>query len=123
MPRRGSASTMCSSRGAAVASSVRVTAARSESSVGGVHPSATTTAATTRCPSRSSATPNTAQSVTAGCVHSAASTGWGSTVNPPVLIASSARPSTVSTPESTAPRSSVWNQPGSANGSGATGLR
>ena len=124
MPRRGSASTTCSSRGAAVASSVRATCARSASSVGAAQPSRTTIAATTRWPSRSSARPNTAQSPTAGWVHSAASTGCGSTVNPPVLIASSARPSTVSTPaSSTAPRSSVRNQPGSANGSGSTGLR
>ena len=40
MPRRGSASTMCNSRGAAVASRVRVTWARSASSVGGEQPSA-----------------------------------------------------------------------------------
>ena len=54
----------------------------------------------------------------------AASTGAGNTVRPPVLIASSARPSTVRWfDSSSAPTSSVWNQPGSPNGSGLGGLR
>ena len=58
------------------------------------------------------------------CDATAASTSCGNTVSPPVLIASSTRPRTVSTPESsTAPTSSVRNQPGSTNGSGSTGLR
>ena len=46
------------------------------------------------------------------------------TVSPPVLMASSARPSTVSRPDaSNAPMSSVRNHPGSANGSCSGGLR
>ncbi len=112
------------SRGAAVASSVCSTWARNSATVGSGESKASTTTAATRCPSRSSGTPNTAESTTSGWVINAASTGCGSTVSPPVLIASSARPSTCSTPESsTAPMSSVRNQPDSANGSGSAGLR
>ena len=64
MPRRGSSSTMCTSLGAAVGSSRAPTWVRNSACVGGADASAATTAATTRWPSRSSGTPNTAQSAT-----------------------------------------------------------
>ena len=93
---------------------------RNSASVGAAQPGASTSAATTRWPSRSSGTPKTAQSATPGCDANAASTNCGNTVSPPVLIASSARPSTRQHPR-THPRRQRHrsrNQPGSANGSG-----
>ena len=98
--------------------------ARNSVSVGGGGPGATTTRRPPAGPAvrRPRRTPRSRPP--RGGSPTPLSTSCGNTVSPPVLIASSTRPRTRSTPESsTAPMSSVRNQPGSANGSGSTGLR
>ena len=72
--------------------------ARSSSS--GVVPGRACTTAVTRSPQRSSGTPTTTASNTAGCDFSADSTSSGYTFSPPVLIDTEPRPSTVMVPSS-----------------------
>ncbi len=56
------------------------------------------TTAATLWPQRSSATPTTVQSKTAGCALSACSTSSGKTFSPPVLMLTDPRPSIVIMP-------------------------
>ena len=54
--------------------------------------------ATTRSPNRSSGTPTTRQSYTAGCALTASSTSSGKTFSPPVLMQFDPRPRRISEP-------------------------
>src|SRR3954471_18278747 len=54
--------------------------------------------ATTRSPNRSSGTPTTRQSSTAGCILTASSTSSGKTFSPPVLMQFDPRPRRISDP-------------------------
>ena len=63
-----------------------------------VRPGRGCTTATTRSPHRSSGTPTTTASNTAGCAFSAASTSSGYTFSPPVLIDTEPRPRSVIVP-------------------------
>ncbi len=81
-----------------------------------------TTIATTRCPRRSSGTPTTATSRTAGCRASTSSTSSGWMFSPPEMIMSSTRPSIQRSPSSSRwPVSPVWYQPSRIAFSSASG--
>src|SRR5439155_268591 len=71
-----------------------------------------TTNATTRAPHRSSGSPTTATSRTPGCRASTSSISTGWTFSPPLMIMSSTRPATYSSPSaSSQPMSPVKYQP------------
>ena len=71
---------------------------RSPSSAVVARPGLSDTTPTTRCPKRSSGTPNTRASSTAGWTLSASSTSSGNTFSPPVLMQFEPRPNSTSVP-------------------------